>query len=144
MFSWFPTRIPKQFNNARKMFLASYAGATGYPHMKEWSWTLTLCEMNSKCFIDLHVNVATTKPLGLPCSSIGKESAYDAGDQGSIPGSGRSSRAGIGNPLQSSCLENSMDREAWLQYSCLVNSMDREAWWSLVRGVAKSWTRLSD
>ena len=69
--------------------------------------------MNSRRFIDLHVNVATTKPLGLPCSSSGKESAYDAGDQGSIPGSGRSSGEGLGNPLQYFCLENSMDREAW-------------------------------
>ena len=31
-----------------------------------------------------------------------------------------------------------------LQYSCLENSMDRGAWWSVVHGVAKSWTRLSD
>ena len=100
--------------------------------------------MNSKCFIDLHVDVANSKPLGLPCSSSGKESAYDTGDQGSIPRSGRSSGEGIVNPLQYSCLENSMDREAWLQYSCLENYMDREAWWAIVRGIAKSWTRLSD
>ena len=31
-----------------------------------------------------------------------------------------------------------------LQYSCLENSMDREAWWATVLGIAKSWTRLSD
>ena len=43
----------------------------------------------------------------------GKASAYNAGDQGSIPGSGRSPGEGNGNPLQYSCLENSMDREAW-------------------------------
>ena len=36
--------------------------------------------------------------------------AGDAGDMGSIPGSGRSSGGGNGNPLQYSCLENSMDR----------------------------------
>ena len=36
--------------------------------------------------------------------------AGDTGDMGSIPGSGRSPRAGNGNPLQYSCLENSMDR----------------------------------
>ena len=51
--------------------------------------------------------------LGLSCSSNGKESTCDAADQGSIPGSGRSPREGNGNPLQYSCLENSMDREAW-------------------------------
>ena len=39
----------------------------------------------------------------------GKASAYNAGDCGSIPGSGRSSGEGNGNPLQYSCLENPMD-----------------------------------
>ena len=38
--------------------------------------------------------------LGLPDSSIGKESAYNAGDPGSIPGSGRSAGKGVGYPLQ--------------------------------------------
>ena len=51
--------------------------------------------------------------------------AGDSGDTGSIPGSGRSPRIGNGNPLQYSCLENSMDRGA------------RQA---IVYGVAKSWT----
>ena len=37
----------------------------------------------------------------------------DAGDMGLIPGLGRSSGGGNGNPLQNSCLENSMDRGAW-------------------------------
>ena len=45
-------------------------------------------------------------------SSDGKESACNAGDLGSIPGSGRSSGKGNGNPLQYSCLENPMDRGA--------------------------------
>ena len=45
--------------------------------------------------------------------SDGKESASNAGDPGSIPGSGRSPGEGTGNPLQYSCLENSMDRGAW-------------------------------
>ena len=46
---------------------------------------------------------------------------------GLIPGSGRSPGGGNGNPLQ---------------YSCLENSMDREAWWATVHGVIKSGTRL--
>ena len=50
---------------------------------------------------------------GFPYSSIGKESACDAGDLGSIPGSGRSPGEGNVNPLQYSCLENPMDRGAW-------------------------------
>ena len=48
-----------------------------------------------------------------PGGSDGKASACNAGDPGSIPGLGRSSREGNGNPLQYSCLENSMDRGAW-------------------------------
>ena len=47
-----------------------------------------------------------------PDSSVGKESACNAGDPGSIPGSGRSPGEGNGNPLQYSCLENPVDRGA--------------------------------
>ena len=50
---------------------------------------------------------------GFPGSSDGKEAACNAGDLGSIPGSGSSLGEGNGNPLQYSCLENSMDRGAW-------------------------------
>ena len=63
---------------------------------------------------------------GLPYSSDGKESACNAGDLGSIPGSGRSPVEGNGNPLR---------------YSCLENPMDRESWWATVHGVAKSRTQ---
>ena len=45
--------------------------------------------------------------------SDGKASAYNVGDPGSIPGLGRSPGEGNGNPLQYSCLENPMGREAW-------------------------------
>ena len=54
----------------------------------------------------------------------------DAGDPrglGLIPGLGRSPGGGHGNPLQ---------------YSCLENSMDRGAWWAMVHRVTKSWTLL--
>ena len=54
-----------------------------------------------------------------------KASAYKAEDPGLIPGSGRSSGEGNGNPLQ---------------YSCLENPMDGGAWQATVRGVAKSQT----
>ena len=63
--------------------------------------------------------------LGFPGGPDGKESAYDAGGPGSIPGSGRSLGEGYGNPLQ---------------YSCLENPMDRGAWWAMVHGVTKSQT----
>jgi len=48
-----------------------------------------------------------------PGGADGKASAYNAGDLGLIPGSGRSPGKGSGTPLQYSCLENPMDRGAW-------------------------------
>ena len=55
--------------------------------------------------------------------SDGKASAYNAGDPGSIPGSGRSPGEGNGNPLQ---------------YSCLEYSMNGGAWWATAQGVTKT------
>ena len=57
------------------------------------------------------------------------KSACNAGDWGSIPGSGRCPGEGNGNPLQ---------------YSCPENFMDIRAWWAIVHGVAKSRTQLSN
>ena len=51
--------------------------------------------------------------MGFPGGSDTEESAYNAGDLGSIPGSGRFPRDWNGYPLQYSCLENSMDRGLW-------------------------------
>ena len=50
---------------------------------------------------------------GFPGGSDGKASACNAGDLGSIPGSGRSPGEVNGNPLQYSCLESSMDGTLW-------------------------------
>ena len=68
---------------------------------------------------------------GLPKCCSGKEYACQCRRHrrhGSIPGSGRSSGGGYGNPLQ---------------YSCLENPMDRGAWQATVHGVTKNWTQLS-
>ena len=51
--------------------------------------------------------------IGFPCSSVSKESACSAGNQGLILGSGRSPGEGNGNPYQGPCLENLMDSRAW-------------------------------
>ena len=67
--------------------------------------------------------------ISLPGFSEVKASIHNAGDPGSIPGSGRSPGEGNGNPLQ---------------YSCLENPMDRGAWWATDHRVTKSQTRLSD
>ena len=63
--------------------------------------------------------------MGFPGGPDGKESACDARDLGSIPGWEDSPGGGHGNPLQ---------------YSCLENPMAREAWWATIYGVAKSQT----
>ena len=47
--------------------------------------------------------------MGFPCGSVGKESAYNEGGLGLIPGLGRFPGAGKGYPLQNSGLENSID-----------------------------------
>ena len=62
--------------------------------------------------------------MGFPGSSVGKESACNAGDPSSIPGLGRFTGEGIGSPLQYSGLENSIE--------CIIH------------GVTKSQTQLSD
>ena len=64
-------------------------------------------QTNKFKFKRLHIDRA------FPYSSVGKSSACNAGDPGSISGSGRSLGEGNGNPLQYSCLENPMDVEAW-------------------------------
>ena len=52
----------------------------------------------------------------IPCGSDGKESACNAGDLGSIPGSGRSPAGRHGNPLQYSCLENPHGQRSLVGY----------------------------
>ena len=66
--------------------------------------------------------------MGFPGGAEVKNPPANVGDSGLIPGSGRSPRVGNGNPLQ---------------YSCLENSMDRGAWQAIVHGLSKSWMRLS-
>ena len=69
--------------------------------------------------------------MGLPGGTMVKNLPTNAGgarDAGLIPGSGRFPAEGNGNPLQ---------------YSCLENSMDGGAWWATVYGIAKSWTQLT-
>ena len=59
------------------------------------------------------LGLSSTPQKDFPGGSDGKVSVYNAGDLGSISGSGRSAGEGNGNPLQYYCLENPMDRGAW-------------------------------
>ena len=81
------------------------------------------CQTQLSFLLQILLNTLFTI-LGFPCGSAGKESAFNAGDLGLIPGLGRSPGEGKGYALQYSGLENSMD--------------------SIVHGVSKSQTRLSD
>ena len=94
--------------------------------------------LSDKCFkfsviinkLKSHIHLESCKASeGFPGGSEVKAPACNAGDLGSIPGSGRFPGEGNGNPLQ---------------YSCLENPMDRGAWWATVHGVPKSWTQLSN
>ena len=73
----------------------------------------------------LFIYLAAVGLLGFPGGSDGEESACNEGDLGSIPGLGRPPGEGNGNPLQ---------------YSCLENSMDGGTWRAIVHGVTKSQT----
>ena len=66
---------------------------------------------------------------GFPGGSVVKNRPANAGDAGSISGSGRFPGGGSDNPLQ---------------YACLGNLVDREAWWARVHGAAKGQTGLSE
>ena len=68
-------------------------------------------------------------PLGFPGGLLIRNLPAKAGEAGSISGLGRS--PGVG-------------KDNLLQYSCLENSMNREAWQAIVHEAAKSWTRLRE
>ena len=80
-------------------------------------------------FVLLMVYIYIVHGQGFPGGTSGKESSSNAGDAGLIPGSGRSFGEGNGNPLQ---------------YSCLENSIGRGTWQAAVHGATKSWTQLSN
>ena len=105
-------------NNNKKLLLVSSRGS-------QKDWYLNIVEF-SKLGIFIYKQFCWTY---IKNGSEVKASARNAGDLGLIPGSGRSPGEGNGNPLQ---------------YSCLENSMDRGAWRATVYGVAKSRTRLGD
>ena len=71
-------------------------------------------ELKSAFHLDFIANLYGSFPGSSP---VGKESAYNAGDLGSIPGLGRSPGGGYGHPLQYSCLENPHGQRSLVGYS---------------------------
>ena len=104
--------------------------------IRDWSWMFNMYEfIKLSNFLHNHFQIweikisSSLRKIDFPGGSDGKASAYNVGDLGSIPGSGRSPGEGNGNLLQ---------------YSCLENPMDGGAWQATVHEVAKSWWRLSN
>ena len=95
---------------------------------------------------------------GFPDSSAGKESTYNVGDSGSIPGSGKSAGEEIGYPLQCSAaslvaqLVKNLPamQETWVRSLGWEDTLEKGKaptpvfWPRAFHGIAKSWTRLSD
>ena len=95
---WFPTR--------HSMLIAAHPSTTNVNHACPEKLTDFLIQPDSYYVNCYSFNLTWG-------GSDGKVSACNMGDLGSIPGSGRSPGEGHGNPLQYSCLENSMDGGAW-------------------------------
>ena len=96
--------------------------------MRDGRQTLSLRRGNHGSVSLLSSGASLLSSISVPGGSDGKESAFSAGDQGSISGSERCPEEGNGYPFQ---------------YSCLRNPMDRKAWWTTVCGVTKSRTQMS-
>ena len=102
---------------------ASFLIPLSLPSQDDSTIFSTLRGKREAFFTQGHIN------KGFPGGSDGKESSCNAGDRGSIPGSGRSSEKGNGYPVQ---------------YSCLQNPTDRGAWQTTVHGITKSQTQLNE
>jgi len=97
-------------------------------HPQEGSYTSLAGPLVSSQYVLIRI-LCQPNYLFFECGSDGKEFACNARNPSLIPGSGRFPGEGNGNPLQ---------------YSCLENSIEREAWWAIVYGVAKIQTQLSN
>ena len=114
-----------------------YEASTATKYTKLTFQTLLACDVNTHPVLVKYpgtsyqpfkfttlLHTPLTRTVIFPQSSVGKESAWKAGDPGLIPGSGRSPAEGNGNPFQ---------------YSRLENPMNRGAWQATVRGVTRAW-----
>ena len=127
------SNIPSSaFNLYHPLHFHSHCPDSGFHHLWPESYRIFLPVLLPIIYphILFHIHIHTVILWALfacACGSDGKKPACNVGDLRLIPGLGRS--PGEGNPLQ---------------YSCLENFMDREAWWVMVYGIAKSQTRLNN
>ena len=130
-FSWLPPKSGYRSVPTQEFFVLYYSQNQNRPtsHFILFS-NLHLCHFkNIVKWNHLVCNILKLPFKIFPGGSDGEESTCIVGGPGSISGSGRSPGGLKGYPLQSSCLENPMDRGAW---------------WATIHGVTKSHTRLSD
>ena len=126
-----PGRLEKNVAGSRSLWKCTPSGST--PGCVPAAPAMSPCCPVAPCVpltqlpIILSLFFLNVDLCSFPGGPDGKDSACNAGDLGSIPGSVRSP-GGDGNPLQCSSLKNPMDRGAW---------------WAAVHGVAKGRTRLS-
>ena len=90
--------------------------------MDREAWCAAIYGSQSQTWLSDWTELNWTDVLGFPGGSVVKNPLANAGDAGSILGSGRSPGEGNGNPLQ---------------YSCLENPLDREVWWAIIHGNTK-------
>ena len=83
-----------------------------YGVSQSWTWLKQFSSSSSFRFLNARLSFCSSKN-GFPGGSDGRASAYNVGNPGSIPGSGRSSGEGSGNLFQYSGLENPVDVGAW-------------------------------
>ena len=117
---WQPTPVflPGKSHEQRSFLGTVHGVAKNWTQLGNWAHNLKFTVQNQNC---LHQPNSGTNGKDPPTNT------GDMRDMGSIPGLGRSHEEGHGNPLQ---------------YSCLENPMDREAWWATDHSVAKSQTWL--
>ena len=102
---------------ARILEWVSISFLQGIFPIQVWTHVSCISTFSSITTIMNKLTTPTTSPWGFPSGSVVNNppaNAGDTGDVGSILGSGRPPGGGNVNPLQYSCLENSMDGEAWL------------------------------
>ena len=90
--------------------------------MDREAWCAAIYGSQSQTWLSDWTELNWTDVLGFPGGSVVKNPLANAGDAGSILGSGRSPGEGNGTPLQ---------------YSCLENPLDREVWWAIIHGNTK-------